>query len=309
MNLRLKTCATAVMLLFAAASAQGTLGGFQIPKMVKVPPLPDSLQIPLMPGGAVSTPGEIWEKGGGIGTVRDVTTPTISPFLPAPGKGNGAAVIIAPGGAFLMLSFASEGTMVAHWLADHGVAAFVLKYRVNPTPADYAAFQQQIAAMFSGSASSAVSKANSSPAVAWAQQDGLAALKLVRADAAKFHIDPHRIGFIGFSAGAMTAMNVATSYDPASRPDFVGSIYGAMQDRAVPADAPPLFIAVAADDPLLGKASIPMFNAWRAAGKSAELHVFSAGGHGFGMQPHGTTSDHWIDEFYWWLQANHLLTP
>jgi acetyl esterase/lipase len=102
-------------------------------------------------------------------------------------------------------------------------------------------------------------------------------------------------------------MNVATAYDPASRPDFIGVIYGSAPKRAVPGDAPPVFLAVAADDGLRGQASIPIFEDWRAAGKSAELHVYAAGDHGFGMRRTGTTSDHWIEHFVQWMQASKLV--
>ena len=133
-----------------------------------------------------------------------------------------------------------------------------------------------------------------------------AAVRLVRGRAAQFGIDPHRLGFLGFSAGAMTTTNVATSADPADRPDFIGVIYGALR-HPVPHDAPPAFFATAADDPLLPNAPIPMFEAWKAAGRPAELHIFERGGHGFGMLPNGATSDHWIDEFLWWVEARGLL--
>jgi acetyl esterase/lipase len=109
---------------------------------------------------------------------------------------------------------------------------------------------------------------------------------------------------VGFSAGGMTASNVATG-DPSGRPDFVGIIYGALHNP-VPPDAPPAFIATSADDPLLKDAAVPMFQAWRAAGRPAELHLFEKGGHGYGMNVQGLTSDHWFDEFVWWIRARGL---
>ena len=104
----------------------------------------------------------------------------------------------------------------------------------------------------------------------------------------------------------MTAANVATAPDPLDRPDFVGVIYGASR-RLPPADAPPAFFAVAADDPLLGDATAPMFAAWKAVHRPAELHVYERGGHGFGMMRNGFTSDHWIDEFYGWMDMRGML--
>ena len=87
----------------------------------------------------------------------------------------------------------------------------------------------------------------------------------------------------------------------------LGVIYGSASKRPVPGDAPPVFLAVAADDGLRGQASIPIFEDWRAAGKSAELHVYAAGDHGFGMRRMGTTSDHWIEHFVQWMQASKLV--
>jgi acetyl esterase/lipase len=240
-------------------------------------------------------------------TLRNVTQPALYPVLPPAGKANGTALVIAPGGAFLSLSFDSEGLLVARRLAERGVTCFVLAYRLDPTPQDPAAFMQVVAKRFSMPAKRRTSIDIDSPAVAQAQEDGLAALRWVRAHAGDYGIDMKRIGMIGFSAGGKTTMNVATAYDAASRPDFIGVIYGAAPERPVPKDAPPAFIALAADDGLLGHASVPIFEDWRAAGKSAELHVYAAGDHGFGMRRMGTTSDHWIEHFEQWMQASKLL--
>ncbi len=85
-------------------------------------------------------------------------------------------------------------------------------------------------------------------------------------------------------------------------------IYGALR-RPVPTDAPPAFFATAADDPLLANAAEPMFDAWRAARRPAELHLYERGGHGFGLVPKGASSDHWLDEFFWWMQSLGLIKP
>ena len=112
----------------------------------------------------------------------------------------------------------------------------------------------------------------------------------------------------GFAPNATgTPRNSAAAppiHQAASRPDFAASIYGALPgDATVPADAPPLFLAVSADEPLLAGASQPVFAAWRAQKRPAELHVYEKGGHGYGLNKSGATSDHWIDAFYWWLEA------
>lgn len=263
--------------------------------------------IPLSTTGAANS--ENWEIVFGERTVRNVTQPALYPVKPSAGKANGTAVIIAPGGAFLGLAFDAEGMMVANYLAQRGVTSFVLKYRLDPTPEDPAAFGQVMAQRM-GSAKKRMTRGDliHSKAEALAQADGLAAIAWVRAHAAQYGVKPDHIGMIGFSAGGMTTMNVATAYDAATRPDFIGVIYGAAPKRPVPKDAPPAFIALAADDGLLGHASVPIFEDWRAAGKSVELHIYAAGEHGFGMRKTGTSSENWIGHFAQWLQAMHL-TP
>ena len=139
-----------------------------------------------------------------------------------------------------------------------------------------------------------------------AAADATATVRLVRSRAAEWGIDPRRVGFLGFSAGAVTATNVATAEKPEDRPAFVGVIYGTLH-RNLPSNPPPAFIATASDDPVLASAAIPMFELWRAAGVPAELHLYERGGHGFGLVPSGSTSDHWLDEFYWWIRSNKLL--
>ena len=299
---RYSTAAAAVLLL---AAAMGSAAAANPPTVIVSAP-PDSGQIAVHPGTKVSSAGEVWETTGPDLKVRDVSVATLTPFLPAPGKADGLAVIIAPGGGFVHLSMQTEGYAVARWLAARGVTGFVLKYRLDHTPAVMPISPRAPRLPNVKPDLTSPRSANNAPAAFEAQADALGAITMVRTKAAQFHIDPDRIGMIGFSAGAVTAMKVATTYTPSSRPDFVASIYGVMPDRPVPTDAPPLFVAVAADDPLMADTAQPMFNAWRTAGKSAELHIYQAGKHGFGMVEHGTSSDHWIDEFYWWLLAEGL---
>jgi acetyl esterase/lipase len=228
--------------------------------------------------------------------------------LPAKGTANGTALVIAPGGGFLSLSFDSEGMLAARYLAERGITCFVLTYRLDPTPADTGAYLAAV-----GRRMGAVVPHSTRPAVkddgaqALAQEDGLAAIRYVRAHAAEFGIAPDRIGMLGFSAGARTTMNVATAYDAAGRPDFIAVMYGASTGRPVPKDAPPAFVALAADDPLSGHAGVPIFEQWREAGKPVELHVYAAGDHGFGMRKTGTSADNWIQHFHQWMQASKLV--
>lgn len=273
------------------------------PKKIDPPP------IEAIPLAAVGSPGTaIWESMFGMATVRNVTQPALYPVLPPVGKANGTALVIAPGGVFLSLSFDSEGLLAARYLAERGVTCFVLAYRLDPTPVDTGAFLQAMGKRF-GAARPRMTRGDviDSAAPPLAQADGLAAIRYVRGHAAGYGIDPKRIGMLGFSAGGMTTMNVATAYDAASRPDFIGVIYGASPARPVPKDAPPAFVAVAADDSLLGYASVPIFDAWREAAKPVELHVYAAGEHGFGMRKTGTSADNWIQHFYQWLAASKLV--
>ncbi|HEY3951655.1 alpha/beta hydrolase [Phenylobacterium sp.] len=261
----------------------------------------DPPAIPLYAPGALPAATQPERMDNGL--LHNVSQPSLTPVLPAPGKANGQAVIIAPGGGFLVLAWDKEGMAVARRLADAGVTAFVLKYRLGPTPNDPAEFMKYFSSemgKLGASAARGDPLGPPFPTEGLAAADAAAAVKLVRGRAAAWKVDPHRVGFVGFSAGAITAANIATG-DPAGRPDFVGIIYGALRNP-VPRDAPPAFIATAADDILVRAYAAPMFQQWKAAGRPAELHIFERGGHGFGMNVQGSTSDHWIDEFLWWLQ-------
>jgi acetyl esterase/lipase len=290
--------------LFAAAML-----GLAVPAMAADPPkeIPaptDFKSIPLSTVGSPST--DQWEDISGWRIVRNVTQPALIPVLPKPGTANGTAVVIAPGGGFFQLSMDSEGFKVAQYLADRGITAFVLKYRLDKTDADYntfrAASNNKPARPPHPQFTNADDEAGAS--VQNAKADGLAAMKWVRAHAGDYGLKTNQIGFMGFSAGGVTTMNVALGYDKDSRPDFIGCVYGAMPaDAKVPADAPPAFIMVAADDKGMGWASTPIFDAWRNAGKSAELHIYARGAHGFGMRVQGSSSDHWADDFYNWLKT------
>ena len=272
------------------------------------PAQPDA--IPLYPKGAPPLAGansaENWGTMEGYKVVRNVTVPTITPYLPDPAKATGAAVVVAPGGAFMMLAFDSEGTLAAKWLADHGVAAFVLKYRVEPTPADEQEATRAVMAKM-GQALTNDAVAAAPPVFQPAIDDGIAAVRMVRAQAARWGLDPKRIGMIGFSAGAMNTLGVTLADQADARPDFIGVIYGPMAPVAVPADAPPMFAALASDDPLFGRGGFGLIDSWRKARKPVEFHLYQAGSHGFGMRPVGTTATMWPEEFLAWLRANGIL--
>jgi acetyl esterase/lipase len=252
---------------------------------------------------------ESWHSQYGSVFARNVTVATLTPFLPDPAKATGAAVIVAPGGGFRTLSMNNEGWDVAKALADKGVAAFVLKYRLNQTPQDMDAFADEMAKMFSGAARPNRPPTDN-PAVTLAPQiaDARAAFALVRARAGSWRVDPDRIGMLGFSAGAMLTM-ATTLYGQDAKPAFIGDIYGPLAAVKVPADAPPLFVGLAADDPLFGNSGFGLVDSWRTAKRPVEFHLFEQGGHGFGMYQKATTSTGWFDAFARWLGMHGYLKP
>lgn len=247
---------------------------------------------------------EVWHPSDlGRYAVRNVTRPTLTVFQPV-GKPSPASVIIAPGGAFLGLEMDKEGWEVARWFANHGVTAFVLKYRTLPTPPDQKVFVAELDKMISGQ-KAAFAPPTDTPAEALA--DGLAALRHVRANAATFGIDPKRVGFMGFSAGGFLTRSVVEK-GGADRPDFAAPIYPNMGPMTVPVDAPPMFVAIAADDFLLAREKgLPLLDSYRAAGKSIEFHLFSSGGHGFGAGPAGSPEEGWLEVMYRWMRTQGLL--
>ncbi len=245
--------------------------------------------------------------------IRNVTEPTLTAYLPDPAIANGTAVIVAPGGAFHFLSWESEGTQVAEWLNRQGVAAFVLKYRLVNTGTTNEELGQKLATLFSDMGSNIpdsmrqiVRNPEMASVTKLAVQDGLQAIRLLRKRAAEWGIAPDRIGIMGFSAGARVTAGAGLEYmDVASRPDFIAPIYGAAWGEAkVPKDAPPMFALVASDDQLAAGTVMRFYEAWQAAGRSAELHVYSKGGHGFGMKKQGLPSDGWIERFGEWLKVS-----
>jgi len=267
--------------------------------------------IPLGTGrGAAARPPEAWFRQYGTAFTRNVSTATLTPFLPDPAKATGAAVIVAPGGGFLMLSMENEGWRVARALADRGIAAFVLKYRLKPTPADMPAFEAAVAAMFA-SAGQPTTRMRPDDALRGLSDqiaDSRAAFALVRGRAAQWHVDPARVGMIGFSAGAMTTMATVLGA-PDIKPAFIGPIYGSMEAVTVPRDAPPLFAALAANDPLFAHKGFGLIEAWQKADRPVEFHLYEAGGHGFGLGKRGTTSTDWFDSFVHWLDVMGFLKP
>jgi len=251
---------------------------------------------------------ESWHSQYGSRFVRNVTVATLTPFLPDPTKASGAAVIVMPGGGFRTLSMDNEGWDVAQALAQQGIAAFVLKYRLQQTPANMADFTREMREMFSAAGRRPPRPDVDAMRISLAPQlaDAQAAFTLIRSRAKEWHIEPNRIGMLGFSAGAMLTMTT-TLFSPDAKPAFIGNIYGPLSAVAVPADAPPLFVAIAADDPLFATGEFGLIQQWHAAGRPVEFHFYEQGGHGFGMYPKETTSTGWFDAFSHWLKMHGML--
>jgi acetyl esterase/lipase len=257
--------------------------------------------------GTGAVPGgngpEIWFGTAGNMSVRNTSEASLLPVLPDPAKATGTAMVIAPGGGFMTLAWDQEGMKIARVLADHGIAAFVLKYRVDPTPRDWPSFgkfTQSRMADWIGKPGKGLRIVTPAYAIA----DGIAALKLVRARATQWHVDPVKVGMIGFSAGARTTLRVTLDAAPADRPAFMAMIYPPMEKVTVPADAPPAFVAMATDDPLSGRAGYGLIDSWIAARRPIEFHAYQRGGHGFGLGIAGTTTEGWIDGLFRWIDLN-----
>ncbi len=254
--------------------------------------------------GAAAAPGTYPEKQYYSDTwktevVTNVTKPSLTVYKPASGTGNGVAAVICPGGGFMALSITSEGIDVAKWLTAKGFTAFVLKYRLAHSGEDAT---REFQDMWQDKAKL---QAVLTPAIPNAIADGLTAMTYVRGHAAEYGVSPEKVGIIGFSAGGTVTAAVALRYSAASRPAFAAPIYAAasaMKDVPVPPDAPPMFLAAATNDNLgLGPDSVLLYQKWTTAQKSAELHMYALGGHGFGMRKQNLPSDEWIDRFWDWI--------
>jgi acetyl esterase/lipase len=260
-------------------------------------------EIALYPGVAPGSEKWTWSERvvttpAGMPMVQNVVHPVLLFYPAAREKAVGTAVIVAPGGGFRNLMMSYEGADIAKYLNDLGIDAFVLKYRLTYT-APAGAGAGATAAMPDPQAGQDVR--------ALGGADGQQAVRVVRQRAAEFGIRPDRIGMIGYSAGGAVLLSAVCG--PAeARPNFAAPIYAAGAGTALPpAGAPPLFIAVAADDQAVGyQGSLDLFSAWRKAEIPVELHVFQTGRHGFAKK--GGGADHYMDRFAEWLKLNGWLT-
>lgn len=268
--------------------------------------------IPLGTGGVNDQPAsETWFRQWGDPMARNITTATLTPFFPESGKANGAAVIVAPGGGFRWLSMGNEGWEVAEALTKQGITAFVLKYRLHPTPVSLDDFSAWMNRPFTPPAPSSDSVKNTAPPrprqtdLANQLEDAEAAYTMIVNRAEEWGVDTTRIGMIGFSAGAGLTMH-CTLNSKIMDLAFIGPIYGGMGPVAVPKDAPPMFNVIASDDFLFND-QFGVIDSWYKAGIPVEFHLYQNGGHGFGLGNPGRTSNRWFDAFIHWLDVNGFL--
>ena len=228
----------------------------------------------------------------------NVVQPTLTPVLPDPAIATGTGVLVIPGRAYIMLAMGHEGFDVAEWLADRGVAAFVLKYRVMETAnSDDDRMQALVGAAEVRGLSGILRR-----------MDEFASIPLADGEAAcSSSVTEPRSGASAPSASAPSGSPPEPAWssiwprtrrapsEPPSRERSAGPA-----ERPVPADAPPLFAAVAADDPFVD-GLIQTQAVWRAAGRSVEAHLYARGGHGFGMRRQGLPADQWIEQFHAWM--------
>jgi acetyl esterase/lipase len=298
-----------------SGGAMAQAGGEEVaPPFARMPPVTSlpviakpvkNGEFPLYPSRSVKVPDEQWETYLGGPIVRNVINPTLTVMKPR--KANGTAVIYAPGGGFLYISM---NDAEPQRLVEEGVTVFVLKYRTNPTDRDSRAF---LTNMYKWLGEIVVRErrpeaANEDRIHAPAQvlEDGLAAVRLVRSQAKEWGIDPKRVGFMGGSAGGITALDLAFTRDDAARPDFIVSFIGSKKVEAVPTTAPPLFAAASNDDPLFPGTTENLVSAWSKAGRPVEAHLYEQGGHGL---PKGTSGERWLDALLSWMAMHGWISP
>jgi acetyl esterase/lipase len=266
---------------------------------------------------------------GGSRTYTNVVDPTLTVCLPDQAKANGAAVVVCPGGAMRMVSI-SDRDSTAEWLNSKGIAAFILKYRLVPDSPP-AAGARSAGPSRSGAPDRGRGpgmgmgnelsfreilnrRGNANPApdnpeqvkiIRLAIADGQQAIRLLRRDAAKYHIDPKRIGIMGFSAGGGVAVGTAVTESADGYPDFVATIYGpSLVDVTVPKQGAPLFIAVMDAHFNVTNGCAVLCALWKEAGRPVEIHVYD---HAFGPGS-GMPVANYTDRLYEWLRARRIVT-
>ena len=226
--------------------------------------------------------------------MTNINTPAIIPFLPAAGRSAATAVVVCPGGGHRFLAMEHEGYAIGRWLSAHGVAVFVLEYRLAHAPASTYQVREH------------------------ALMDVQRAIRTVRARAKEWNVDPARVGVMGFSAGGEVAALAASEFDhPVKgtsdavdaldcRPDFQALFYPGMPTPVPTPNSrtPPAFLCGAFDDGF--KLTTPMARYYLAladAGVPTELHIYARGGHGFGIRDENRPVYSWMGLFMGWLST------
>ena len=289
-----------------------TQKGFDKPMVMRVFNQP-------MPNNEVVKTNDIGE----VVNYEKVTDPTLTISLPDKDKATGTAVIICPGGALVSLSWQSEFQDIARWLNARGIAAIGLKYRLRAGFPDMSKVDTtkgmprrisvlEFADIKNANANPSVLKGGD-PDIDNTLQDALEAMKIVKAHAQEWNIDPAKIGYMGYSAGGGVAIHAVVNSTPELMPAFLCTLYGpALDDVVVPQNAPKLFIAVHADHPSVAAGCLSLFMEWKKAGVDAELHIYGdkTGGLFGGTGPSAdknTPNGSWQEAFYSWLVANEYI--
>lgn len=267
--------------------------------------------IPLETGGVEDQPApETWFRQWGDPMARNISTATLTPFLPDPDKANGTTVIVAPGGGFRWLSMGNEGWEVAEALAKQGITAFVLKYRLHPTPESLDEFRASMERPPRPSNESSGDEQETRPErprsdLSNQLEDAEAAYAMIVERAEEWGVDTNNIGMMGFSAGAGLTIH-STLNSKTMELAFIAPIYGGLNTVDVPKNAPPMFNVIASDD-FLFDGEFGLIESWHKAGRPVEFHLYQNGGHGFGLGNPNRTSNRWFDAFIHWLEVNDFL--
>lgn len=253
---------------------------------------------------------------GTIQTISGVVTPSITVYLPSADKATGTAVILCSGGGLMSHSWGSDVINMARWLNERGIAAIGLKYRTRvmgggPGVPRMGGGGQALSA--SVTEFSKITKSNANPDTSEsgiknidnAINDALRTMEVVREHAAEWHINPDKIGYLGFSAGGGVGIGATVRADAQQRPAFMATIYGpSLIDVEVPENAPKLFIATRGDHHNVAAGLVSLYLDWKRAGANAEMHLYDDGTGPFGPDDPGNTSGTWRESFYRWLTFN-----
>lgn len=262
-----------------------------------------------------------YNAAGGVQGISGTNEPAIKVFLPEPGRQPGAAVIICSGGGLMFHSWGNDVESMASWLNRRGVAVIGLKYHLGGAPrrpqggapAGRPAAPAKPLVLPDITGFDRLSDANCNPdqsgapnpTLEAAADDALRTIRLVRAHAEEWGIDPEKVGYLGYSAGGGVAIAATLKADADAMPDFLASCYGpSLENVTVPENAPKLFIAVRAQHNNVAAGMLALYLAWKKAGANAEMYIYDDGNGPFGPDDGGTTSGAWRENLYRWMQTN-----